>query len=77
MAKLIPPTKATRYKRSTEGNWSKYHLLNANTSNPDPLAICGKILTPGWYPEMDTQDIGKILASDLCRKCLGAMTAED
>lgn len=77
MAKLIPPTKATRHNTSA-GKWSKYHLLAVNSDNRNHLSICGRYMSSDLHPEMyQTESIDQIPAADLCRKCLGAMTAED
>jgi hypothetical protein len=83
MAKLIPPQTATRFKVSEDAKWSKWYLLRrGNAENLNDLSVCGKILAhnpnPKYqYPLKEDANISDIDSSDLCRKCLGAMVAED
>lgn len=73
MARLVIPKSAVSWKGTKHNKW---HLLRVYKgpldSGPMDMSVCGYIMEP-----MVRRAISQIRASDLCRKCLGAMKARD
>lgn len=78
MATLIPPKKLVKLKRQPlpPANWGyKWHMIEPDKRR---LTVCGIILVASmglhrWH----VANLEDVPAKDICKKCLGGMTAKE
>jgi hypothetical protein len=78
MAILTPPTMAIRRKDIWSDRWSAWHLIEVIRDTPAATYYyvgCNRFYSSQEIVEV--KPIADILASGICKTCLGPMKAED